>query len=145
MPHAQEQALSQLLQQQQGTLGQLLALIEQETTALVERNADTLLQLAGDKQQLLQQLAQTDKLLSQHPQKAQLKAPPLAEQVSQAQQLLAQCQLKNQSNGKLIELCAASVNRLAQALQVSRNASSLTYDGKGKTSTISTLGNDVEA
>ena len=55
------------------------------------------------------------------------------------------CQQLNNENASLIELNIASLNRFAQALQVSRNASSLTYDDKGKTSTISSLGNDLKA
>lgn len=133
------------LQRQAATLGRLLSLIEAETKALIERDADGLLQLATDKQQTLEQVAKLDKALAEHPLKEQLKQTPLSQQVSQIKALLAECQQKNQANGKLIELCSASTNRLAQALQMSRNAHSLTYDGKGKTSTISTLGNDLEA
>ncbi|HAY96065.1 MAG TPA: flagellar protein FlgN, partial [Shewanella sp.] len=51
----------------------------------------------------------------------------------------------NEQNASLIEMNLASLNRFAQALQASRNASSLTYNDKGKTSTISSLGNDLKA
>jgi flagella synthesis protein FlgN len=143
MPQAQD--LESMLKQQTATLGRLLSLIDAETKALVERDADTLLQLATEKQRVLELVAKVDKSLAEHPQKMQLTQEPLATQVYKAKSLLAECQQKNQANGKLIELCAASVNRLAQALQTSRNVNSLTYDGKGKTSTIATLGNDLEA
>ncbi|MCL1073965.1 flagella synthesis protein FlgN [Shewanella dokdonensis] len=143
MPQAQD--LESMLKQQTTTLGRLLSLIDAETKALVERDADTLLQLAAEKQQVLEHVAKIDKSLAEHPHKQQLTQAPLSKQVADAKSLLAVCQQKNLANGKLIELCAASVNRLAQALQMSRNANSLTYDDKGKTSTISSLGNDLEA
>ena len=137
--------ITSLIAQQTTQLERLLNLIEQEKNALLDRNADNLLQLAKDKGDLLNEVKAVDEALSSHPEQAKLSQPPLAEQVSEARELLAACQLRNQENAGLIELSMASINRLAQALQVSRNASSLTYDGKGKTSTVATLGNDLKA
>ncbi|WP_345854173.1 flagellar protein FlgN [Shewanella algae] len=137
--------ITSLIAQQTTQLERLLNLIEQEKNALLDRNADNLLQLAKDKGDLLNEVKAVDEALSSHPEQAKLSQPPLTEQVSEARELLAACQLRNQENAGLIELSMASINRLAQALQVSRNASSLTYDGKGKTSTIATLGNDLKA
>ncbi|MBZ4680479.1 MULTISPECIES: flagella synthesis protein FlgN [Shewanella] len=137
--------ITSLIAQQMTQLERLLNLIEQEKNALLDRNADNLLQLAQDKSDLLNEVKAVDEALSSHPELAKLSQSPLAEQVSEARELLATCQLRNQENAGLIELSMASINRLAQALQVSRNASSLTYDGKGKTSTIATLGNDLKA
>ncbi|MGI2853451.1 flagella synthesis protein FlgN [Shewanella algae] len=134
-----------LVAQQTTQLERLLDLIGQEKNALLDRNADHLMQLAQDKSALLNQVKAIDEALSSHPEQVKLSQPPLAERVVEARELLAACQLRNQENAGLIELSMASINRLAQALQVSRNASSLTYDGKGKTSTIATLGNDLKA
>jgi len=58
---------------------------------------------------------------------------------------LAECKDLNAQNASLIEMNLASLNRFAQALQASRNATTLTYNDKGKTSTISSLGNDLKA
>ncbi|WP_335923501.1 flagellar protein FlgN [Shewanella chilikensis] len=137
--------ITSLIAQQMTQLERLLNLIEQEKNALLDRNADNLLQLAQNKSDLLNEVKAVDEALSSHSEQAKLSQSPLAEQVSEARELLATCQLRNQENAGLIELSMASINRLAQALQVSRNASSLTYDGKGKTSTIATLGNDLKA
>ena len=71
--------------------------------------------------------------------------PELVEKVSAAKAILADCKNINQQNASLIELNLATLNRFSQALQASRNSSSLTYNDKGKTSTISTLGNDFKA
>ncbi|MCH1924544.1 flagellar protein FlgN [Shewanella sp. C32] len=137
--------LEQHLNKQTLNLERLLFLIDQEKHALISRDADKLLSLAADKSKMLEAIKEVDAQLAQHPNKDDFSREPLAALVADAKALMTECQTKNQENGKLIELCNASINRLAQALQMSRNSSSLTYDGKGKTSTISTLGNDLKA
>ncbi|MGL4475663.1 MAG: flagella synthesis protein FlgN [Shewanella sp.] len=138
-------SLTTLLDTQQACLKQLELVITQETAALTAKQADALLTLAAEKNSLLDNLFQTDQALASHPQHILLTSDTeLAAQVAQCRQLLVICQDLNQRNASLIELNIASLNRLAQALQASRNANSLTYDGKGKTSTIATLGNNLE-
>lgn len=138
--------LLELLNQQQAHLVSLKTLIQQEKGALVDQNADLLLSLATEKSLCLTKLKHNDQLIAAHPDKAQLSSiPELTRKMDDAKAVLAQCQQLNNENASLIELNIASLNRFAQALQVSRNASSLTYDDKGKTSTISSLGNDLKA
>ncbi|QSX28977.1 MULTISPECIES: flagella synthesis protein FlgN [Shewanella] len=141
-----EHTLLALLTQQQRLLDGLMQLITDEKQALIQQAAEELLRLSGTKAELLQALQHNDKQLEAHPDRAQLSQDAeLKARVEDAKERLAQCQQLNELNGQLIEHNLASLNRLAQALQVSRNASSLTYNDKGKTSTISTLGNDFSA
>jgi len=141
-----EHTLLALLQHQQRLLDSLAQLIADEKQALTQQQAEELLRLSGTKSELLQALKHNDGLLQAHPEREQLSLDAqLKARVDAAKQRLAQCQQLNELNGQLIEHNLASLNRLAQALQVSRNANSLTYNDKGKTSTISTLGNDVSA
>ncbi|ABZ75988.1 FlgN family protein [Shewanella halifaxensis HAW-EB4] len=138
--------LSQLLSSQHQVLTELNSVISQEKQALHAQQADVLLSLASTKANLLASLKQNDEIIAQQPDLALLNTDPeLSQQVSHAKALLAECQQRNAENESLIELSLASLNRFSQALQVSRNASSLTYDGKGKTSSISTLGNNLKA
>ena len=138
--------LIELLDAQLAILTSLKLLISEEKTALSKQDADKLLALAKDKMQYLNNIQANDKKLANHPQHDQLKADPeLSQKVNQAKLILAECKDINNQNASLIELNLASLNRFAQALQISRNASSLTYNDKGKTSTISTLGNDFKA
>ncbi|QIR13962.1 flagella synthesis protein FlgN [Shewanella aestuarii] len=138
--------IATLLSHQQGILTSLKTIISAEKQALLDQDADALLKLAQDKQQYLINLKQNDDTLAKHPDKALLTSEPtLIEKVADSKLILAECKSLNQQNANLIELNIASMNRLSQALQVSRNASSLTYNDKGKTSTISTLGNDFKA
>ena len=138
--------LSQLISSQHQVLTELKDLISQEKQALHAQQADVLLSLASTKANLLAGLKQNDEIIAQQPDLALLKTDPeLSQQVANTKQLLAECQQLNAENESLIELSLASLNRFSQALQISRNSSSLTYDGKGQTSSISTLGNNLKA
>jgi len=142
----QRDQLRELLTTQHQTLTQLKQLIADEKAALLAQDADTLLTLTKDKIQCLANMKATDEKLAQHPQCTLLTTDPeLVLEVAQAQAILAECKDINNQNASLIDLNLASLNRFSQALQASRNASSLTYNGKGKTSTIATLGNDFTA
>ncbi|MCT7941657.1 flagella synthesis protein FlgN [Shewanella holmiensis] len=139
-------ALSTLLSHQHGILTSLKSLISAEKQALQAQDADKLLKLAQEKQQCLIALKTNDESLANHPEHSLLTTDPeLVEKVSAAKAILAVCKDINQQNASLIELNIATLNRFSQALQASRNSSSLTYNDKGKTSTISTLGNDFKA
>ncbi|WP_076410871.1 flagella synthesis protein FlgN [Shewanella sp. UCD-KL12] len=139
-------SINNIIELQIELLAKLKVLIKEEKDALKAQNADLLLSLAGNKAKLLDELKNNDDVLSQHEQSHLLATDKtLATQVSFAKEQMAECQQLNSENSSLIELNIASMNRFAQALQVSRNASSLTYNDKGKTSTISTLGNDIKA
>ncbi|WP_372872427.1 flagella synthesis protein FlgN [Shewanella sp.] len=137
--------LTSLLAQQQALLNELLVLIEAEKAALIAQQADELLTLAEKKSAALLALKKNDDTLAAHPAMQRLTSDPeLAAMVDATKSTLAQCKRDNQLNAQLIEHNEASINRLAQALQMSRNANSLTYTGKGRTSTIASLGNSIE-
>ncbi|GGP81545.1 flagella synthesis protein FlgN [Shewanella ulleungensis] len=138
--------LTVLLDAQHQTLTLLKQLIIEEKDALLKQDADKLLALAKDKMQRMSLLKATDEKLAAHPEAEKLASiPELAQKVESAKAILADCKHINTQNSSLIEHNIATINRLAQALQVSRNATSLTYNDKGKTSTISSLGNDFTA
>ncbi|RTR39313.1 flagellar protein FlgN [Shewanella canadensis] len=138
--------ITNIIELQHKLLEELKVTITHEKSALIEQSADLLLSLATAKAKLLNDLRLNDELLASHSEKSLLTSDPeLSAKVNSAKKLLAECQQLNIENTSLIELNIASINRLSQALQVSRNASSLTYNGKGKTSTISTLGNNLKA
>ncbi|RTR32603.1 flagellar protein FlgN [Shewanella atlantica] len=138
--------ITNIIELQYKLLEELKVTITQEKSALVEQSAELLLSLATTKAKLLDDLKMNDELLASHSELSLLTSDSvLSEKVNSAKKLLAECQQLNIENTSLIELNIASVKRFSQALQVSRNASSLTYNGKGKTSTISTLGNNLKA
>ena len=138
--------LLQLLSFQHDTLSSLKLLVSAEKKALTDKDADTLLSLASDKVECINTLKQHDEKLATHPDKALLNTDPeLVVKVDAAKLILEQCKSINNENASLIELNIASLNRFSQALQMSRNSSSLTYNDKGRTSTISSLGKNLKA
>lgn len=138
--------IAKLLDAQHALLAALKQIIAEEKAALMSQNADLLLSLAAQKSQSLAELKANDDAIARHPDKLLLtQEAALADNMKAVQEALAQCQALNEQNASLIEMNLASLNRLAQALQTSRNATSLTYNDKGRTSTISTLGNNIKA
>lgn len=138
--------IAKLLDSQHALLAALKQIIAEEKAALMSQNADLLLSLAAQKNQSLTELKANDDAIARHPDKLLLtQEAALADNMKAVQEALAQCQALNEQNASLIEMNLASLNRLAQALQTSRNATSLTYNDKGRTSTISTLGNNIKA
>ncbi|MGL6122457.1 MAG: flagella synthesis protein FlgN [Shewanella sp.] len=138
--------VAKLVDRQHALLAVIKQIILKEKGALIDQNADLLLSLANEKSQCLQELKTNDDMLSSHIDKSLLtQQVALVDKMAVIEDALTECKELNQQNASLIEMNLASLNRFAQALQASRNASSLTYNDKGKTSTISTLGNNLKA
>lgn len=138
--------IAKLVDQQHAHLAVLKQIILKEKGALVDQNADLLLLLAEQKSKCLQELKANDDLLANHSDKSLLTEQiELSHKLAAAKEALAECKELNAQNASLIEMNLASLNRFAQALQASRNATTLTYNDKGKTSTFSSLGNDLKA
>ena len=138
--------IAKLVDLQHAHLAVLKQIILKEKGALVDQNADLLLSLANEKSQCLKELKNNDDILAKHSDKSLLtQQVELVHKMAEIKDALTECKELNEQNAILIEMNLASLNRFAQALQASRNASSLTYNDKGKTSTISSLGNDLKA
>ncbi|MBI1674458.1 flagellar protein FlgN [Shewanella sp. DW31] len=138
--------IAKLVDLQHAHLAVLKQIILKEKGALVDQNADLLFSLANEKSQCLKELKTNDDILAKHSDKSLLtQQVELVHKMAEIKDALTECKELNEQNASLIEMNLASLNRFAQALQASRNASSLTYNDKGKTSTISSLGNDLKA
>lgn len=136
--------VQQGLEQQLTLTDQLLNLLSQEQTALTHRDAEQIVELAAQKQQLLEHLANTDKSLQN--QLVGKTLPPALEALKeQVQSQLQQCMQQNTINGKAIELSLGSLNRLQNALIKQRSGNSMTYDGKGKTTGSGSFGKSITA
>ena len=138
--------IAKLVDQQHAHLAVLKQIILKEKGALVDQNADLLLSLAEQKSTCLQELKANDDLLANHSDKSLLTSQvELSHKMAAVKEALAECKDLNAQNASLIEMNLASLNRFAQALQASRNETTLTYNDKGRTSTLSSLGNDLKA
>lgn len=134
--------LHALLTQQQKTLQTLEQLIDSELTALTEHQADQLLTLSEQKNVLLQTVQETDQLIAQHPERAQLDAQDAL--LLSVRQLLQSCQTKNHLLGEIMKEARISLSRLANQLMAVRGKEMMTYNADGKTLNTSTLGNNVK-
>ncbi|WP_133407584.1 flagella synthesis protein FlgN [Parashewanella tropica] len=138
--------IAAILEQQLGLLTHLKQLIIDESEALSSQGGDRLLEIAKQKNECLNQLQQNNDTLGQPDTVEIIKSSEeLLQKSEQGKQLLSECKSLNQHNSELIEKNIASFNRLSQALQASKNSSSLTYDDKGHTSTMSSMNKSIEA
>ncbi len=148
-------SLSNLLQQQQQRLTQLLESLVAETEALVNRDVESIEQLLKQKAILLEEIRLADIGISRHPELVWLQDPTSAEdpnavaelqqQLQSCQQLLADCQQRNQHNHTQAEQITASLNRLQQLLQSTSHSNAITYTDKGNTHVGSRLGKAITA
>lgn len=141
-----DKQLLDLLSTDIDTCTRLLELLEQEFTALNERKLDTLQQLLGDKQPLLDSLArhagQRSQLLAQQGFAADSqgfagfiagnpRAAALQTAHDRLQQLMEQCQTANLRNGRLIRTNQVSVGNALNIIRGSDGPS--LYDSTGST------------
>ncbi|WP_028110210.1 flagellar export chaperone FlgN [Ferrimonas futtsuensis] len=141
-----ETTIHALIDAQQERLTHLLQLLQQETEALLERDADKIESLLKQKLTLLDQIGGGDKALEAHPHAAQIKSDNEAMAgVARCRDLLAECQLKNQHNSQLADQSLASLGRLQQLLNTTRNPNALTYNQEGTTTTGGRLGKVIKA
>jgi len=126
--------IAKLVDQQHAHLAVLKQIILKEKGALEQKS------------KCLQALKANDDFLANHSDKSLLtEQAELSAKMAVVKEALIECKDLNAQNASLIEMNLASLNRFAQALQASRNATTLTYNDKGKTSTFSSLGNDLKA
>ena len=130
----------ELLTHQQQQLEHLLAVLDHEHQALINRDPTLLQQTAQQKIQLLQQVSQNDQQLAQL-------APTLRDdpRIAAINELIAALQQKNQINGQLLELSLNSVRQLTQALLAARSADTMTYNSHGRTQGGGILGKGIKA
>ncbi|TKB47267.1 flagellar protein FlgN [Ferrimonas sediminicola] len=139
-------ALSPLIDAQLGRLQALQDLLEQETQALLERDAETIESLLKQKLRALEELNQADQALANHPELTTLKADEAAMAgVDRCRQRLTLCKERNQHNSQLAEQYLASLGRLQQILNATRNPNAMTYNQEGTTTTGGRLGKAIKA
>ena len=132
-----------ILQQQQSQ--QLIALLEQENHALIEREPEKIPALAESNQLLLITINDCD-------QKIKLLLAPdltlpaeLLELKKSIDNNIKLSQQKNEINGRAIDLSINSIERLQSSLIKKRAGNSMTYNQKGKTQGSSARGGYISA
>jgi flagellar biosynthesis/type III secretory pathway chaperone len=118
------QSMTEVIASQIKTLSTLSNLIEQEYAALRERDADTLLRLADDKERQLETLRQLEQ--SRRSAAAELTAA----QQGQLERLLRDCRERNAANGALADAQRQNVRRLLRVLRGDTGSSAYGQDGR---------------
>lgn len=134
-----------LLNTQKQLLDQLLFLLRQEISALASRDIEQLDILSKQKLAILSQLEQTDKKLSALPDLPSLKQQDwFTSNVTELEQLLAECKSQNDINQKTLEQSQLTLERFKNELLAARGKSGLTYTNKGKPS-LDSIGKGIKA
>lgn len=121
-----------LLTLQLNHIKQLKILLDEEKQALVDRDHESIVVLATNKQTLMKQLESLDLEISSMLVNSPF--PPQANELKdQVVTLLTQCHVQNTENGKAIDLSMNSIGRLQRALIQKLAGNSMTYNAKGKT------------
>ncbi len=123
--------LTELLDQQEQNLDQMLTLLAQEFDLLKQRQALSLAELATSKQRQLETIVALDNTIAAHPDVSSLSSELLPRQDA-LRAKMAQCQERNEVNGHLIEMTLGANRRLANTLLQLRDRNSVTYDNKGQ-------------
>lgn len=123
----------ELIEQQHSQLDQLFSLLNQETDILKVNDIDALVEVAQQKQVLLEDIQTLDQTIGTSPSfKAAKEQGLLDEVLANVESLLAQCKSINEINGKVIAQSQSAIDRLKSALMNNRGKASMTYDAKGQ-------------
>jgi flagella synthesis protein FlgN len=130
-------ALLDNLKQQNQNLDSLKAILEQELHLIGSRDAESLMSLLSDKEQLLTQIQTLDATTAtQYTALVEKKASIPTEVTTlteTAKELLLQCQFRTQINKTAVEQGQLKLAHLRNLLMELRAKESLTYDKSGKT------------
>ncbi|MCC2606289.1 flagellar export chaperone FlgN [Planctobacterium marinum] len=125
--------MTNALTQQISLLQALKEKLDNELELIVARDADGLLTLVNEKSDLLEQIAENDKVL----QSARLSSGEFNDAQRQLAEngkaLLLQCQHQTNVNAIAVEKNQIRLQRLRDVMMATRNKESMTYTNKGKT------------
>ena len=134
--------LSELLETTQA----LQALLEEEKQCLTKKSFSELNALLFNKQKLLQNIGNNDKIISTEENLAMIESnETLSSLKENIENRLRECKKENEINGQLIEMSMKSNKHLMQILTQTKGQNTVTYDQKGILNRGSLLGKDIEA
>lgn len=142
---SQHPPLLPLLQQQQGHLSVLLALLETERTTLAANQFDLFEQNTVAKLDCLQTISKLDDEIASHPTLPQVKtADWFVSEVQAIDNILAQCKELTAINQQILEQSQLRVDALKHQLLQGSGKSGLTYNAKGKPA-LDSIGKGIKA
>jgi flagella synthesis protein FlgN len=132
---------AELLENQQTNLRNLLDVLHAEKKILGLNNPQQLTEIIVQKNELLTTIQSTDNRLSEDSKfSVDVKNGKYSDELSKIDQLLTECKTLNNINGAIVGQSQITINRVRTTILENQGRSSLTYDGKAKTSTgVNTL------
>ena len=124
----------------------LQLLLEEEKLCLKEKSFGELNTLLFNKQKLLQNIGNSDKIISTEENLAIINSDDaLSDLKNDIELRLRECKKNNEINGKLIEVSMKSNKHLMQLLTQTKGKNTVTYDQKGVLNRASLLGRNIQA
>ena len=124
----------------------LKILLEEERECLTKKSFSELNTLLFSKQKLLQNIGNSDKLISTVENLAIIENnKDLFSLKNDIENILLECKKNNDINGQLIEMSMKSNKHLMQILTQAKGQNSVTYDQKGVLNRGSLLGKNIKA
>lgn len=139
--------LLEAIRQQHNNLTQLIEILDKELYLISTRNAEALIALLHDKEQLLDGVQQQDAVvLSLHAEakKNNQLDDELQQQLDAARELVEQCKYRTEINAKAVEQGQLKLEHLRNLFVELRSKETMTYDKTGKTQSA-TLGKGFSA
>lgn len=132
-------SLSEAVKEQIALLTKLKTLLDNELQLISARDAEALLKLVEEKQQVLESIQQQDAIVAELYQ-AESVSENVRALLNQAKHLLEACKFSTNVNAKAVEQGQLKLEHLRKLLIEVRNKESLTYDKAGRAQGGSKLG-----
>lgn len=128
------QSLQTTLDNQITNLNKLAGLLDKELHLISSRNAEALMNLLKEKEQVLESIQDTDEFLNKHYHTAMTEDRTEETQalIDESRRLLELCQYQTQINQKAVEQGQLRLTHLRNLMLEVRAKESLTYDKSGK-------------
>jgi len=125
-------SLNAAVKKQIALLTQLKTFLDNELQLITARDAEALLKLVEEKQQVLETIQQQDAVVAEFYEAETTVTEPTQALLEQAKQLLEDCKFSTNVNAKAVEQGQLKLEHLRKLLIEVRNKESLTYDKAGR-------------
>ncbi len=125
-------SLNKAIKEQITLLSKLKLLLDSELQLISTRDAEALLNLVEEKQQVLDEILTQDQLISSLLNQKEEHSEEVNELFDKAKQLLEECKYSTAINAKAVEQGQLRLEHLRKLLIEVRNKESMTYDKSGR-------------
>lgn len=132
-------SLTEVVAKQIELLSKLKELLDNELQLISTRDAEALLNLVEQKQQVLDEIQEQDQRINKLYDPASPKSDDVSALFEQAKSLLEDCKYSTEVNAKAVEQGQLRLEHLRKLLIETRNRESMTYDKSGRAQGTSSI------